>query len=182
MNSISKLFPDMSAIAMFFQIVVELTSPSQAIGQGEPTLKTSPGAGLVGTTSARTRKGAAKTKSVTKVLVENISCICFLFWSKKKRAVGNVKRLIGLLFNGGEFKTDCFIYVCFLLIFCFKGVCLREGGEIYIAAIKQSCAERKRERGESCICNFENPENKVPRQENTPLTCRLMAGQFRTQF
>jgi hypothetical protein len=73
MNFMSVLLPDMSSIAMFFQMVVELLSPVQEILQGEPSSKRSPGAGPVGVTLARTRKGAAKTKSATQVFVENIS-------------------------------------------------------------------------------------------------------------
>ena len=66
----------MSSITMFFQMVLEEVSPVQEVVQGEPSLKTSPGAGATGTASARTRKGVAtKTKNATKVFVENI----FLF-------------------------------------------------------------------------------------------------------
>jgi len=73
MNCISSLLPAMSSIIMFFQRVVELLSPVQAIVQVEPSLKRSPGAGATGVTSARVRKGVAKTRRATKVFVENIS-------------------------------------------------------------------------------------------------------------
>jgi len=77
MNTMSVLFPDMSSIAMFFQRVVELLSPSQAILQRPPSLYFAPGAGAVGVTSARTRKGVARTKNATKVFVKNISYLFF---------------------------------------------------------------------------------------------------------
>lgn len=66
------LSPVMSSIAMFFQFVEELVSPLQVMRQVEPALKVSPGAGPVGSTSARTSKGAAKAKSATKVFTASI--------------------------------------------------------------------------------------------------------------
>ena len=81
----------MSSITMFFQMVLEEVSPVQEVVQGEPSLKTSIGAGATGTTSARTTKGVAtKTKNATKVFVENIFLFGF-FWSSwvvgRKRVV-----------------------------------------------------------------------------------------------
>ena len=61
---------------MFCQTMGELVSPVQATWQVAPTMKESPGAGAIGTTSARTRKDVAKTRSATEVFVENI---CFFF-------------------------------------------------------------------------------------------------------
>jgi len=91
MNSISSLLPVMSSIAMFFQMVLETVSPVQEVVQVEPSLKTSRGAGATGTTSARTRKGVAKTRNATKVFVENIFYLfffCPVGGAKKGRAVG----------------------------------------------------------------------------------------------
>jgi len=96
----SKLSPVMSSIAMFFQTVVELASPSQPTAQVVPALKLAPGAGSVGVTSARTSKGAAKARSATKDFLVNIlllvSCLFFNFfykvvnrgccWSRRKRS------------------------------------------------------------------------------------------------
>jgi len=63
----------MSSIAMPFQVVVELVSPTHVTTQLEPSLKTSPGAGSDGVTSARTRKGVAKARIATKVFKASIS-------------------------------------------------------------------------------------------------------------
>ena len=81
----------MSSITMFFQMVLEEVSPVQEVVQGEPSLKTSPGAGATGVTSARTTKGVAtKTRNATKVFVENIFLFGF-FWSSWRRG-GRVER------------------------------------------------------------------------------------------
>ena len=67
-----KLSPVMSWMVMSFHEVVELASPSHAMWQVVPALKTSAGAGSVGVTSARAMRGAASTKRAVKTGAENI--------------------------------------------------------------------------------------------------------------
>jgi len=76
-----KLSPVMSSMAMFFQTVVELESPDQVVWHGDPALKTSPGAGVRGVTSARATRGAARARRAAKAWVANI----FFVFSKSRR-------------------------------------------------------------------------------------------------
>jgi hypothetical protein len=68
-----KLSPVMSSMDMSFQVVVELESPDQVVWHGEPVLKTSPGAGVRGVTSARATSGAARARRAAKACVESMS-------------------------------------------------------------------------------------------------------------
>jgi len=60
--TISKLLPDISSIAISFQAVVESVSPCQVIRHVDPALKTDPGPGSLGVTSASTIRGGAKAR------------------------------------------------------------------------------------------------------------------------
>jgi len=60
--TMSLLLPDISSIAMFFQTVDELVSPCQVVRHVEPVLKTDPGPGSLGVTSASTIRGEAKAR------------------------------------------------------------------------------------------------------------------------
>ena len=146
MNSISSLLPAMSSIAMFFQRVVELVSPVQARVHIEPSTKMSPGAGVTGTASARTRKGVAKTRNATKVFVEIISLFVFFLSSRGSSEEAAVGRLCS---NENRLIIYIYIYIGFLF-FCLKGVCMREGsdnlqsGDETVDAVV--CGERERQK------------------------------------
>jgi len=78
--TIPRLLPVMSSMAMFFQTVVELESPTQVVRQVVPALKLSPGAGVVGVTSART----ARARRAVKANAANISVSFLDFWYRQR--------------------------------------------------------------------------------------------------
>ena len=114
MNSMSSLLPAMSSIAMFFQREVELVSPVQARVHIEPSTKMSPGAGVTGTASARTRKGVAKTRNATKVFVEIISLFVFFLSSRGSSEEAAVGRLCS-----NENRLIIYIYIYRFFVFLF---------------------------------------------------------------
>jgi len=60
--TMSLLLPDISSMAMFSQTVDESVSPCQVVRHVEPVLKTDPGPGPIGVTSASTIRGEAKAR------------------------------------------------------------------------------------------------------------------------
>lgn len=66
---------------MSFQFVVDTESPVQLVWQVCPALKTSPGPGSLGVTSALTKRGAATARRAEKTRAENI----FFFFNETRQ-------------------------------------------------------------------------------------------------